>query len=67
MKDGVNDIETHESSLPSLYPAGSDKKAHTHPSKIVFESVVHDDNTKYLRESVPLKEMTGVKFTLDLR
>lgn len=56
----------HEDSLPSVYPAGTDTKAHAVVHSVVFQSVDKGCADKHAIDEVPIKYIRREKFTLDV-
>lgn len=63
--EGMDNLKAHARSLPSVYPAGTDTKAHANVRHVVFESVVKV-NDSYVRDELALDMIKDAKFTLDV-
>lgn len=66
--EGGQNLKVHSRSLPSVYPAGTDKQAHANVHDVVFEygvrqqAVVGDQR----RVRLPMAMIKNEKFTLDV-
>ena len=66
MVSNVDNLCVSAHNLPSLYPAGTDMRAHADIQAVVVESVEINTAGAFKRDRLLMKAIAGDKFTLDV-
>ena len=66
LEDGVNSFDVHASNLPTVYPEGTDRKAHSNIRGIVLESKTPGSKGSFIQDDVEMSRIADSKFTLDI-
>ena len=66
MQEGVDDIECHASNLPSIYPKGANRNAHSDVHTVVLESETMSSGGGFTQDEVPMEVIRNEKFVLDI-
>lgn len=66
MVHGVSDIDSKMHDLPSIYPAGTDSKAHADVHKIVLQHLDKNNRGRYSRAELLVESVKDREFKLDI-
>jgi len=63
---GIDDVVCSQQNLPSIYPQGTERGAHSYIHTIVLESVEPKRGGIYIQDEITMKDIQDDKFVLDL-